>query len=156
MTGCLDFFSGGDIDFDGTPYWADWPTGVNPTDTTPGSFVQSAPATGNNGQGYEKSFFQTDVALSEDVCRESADASGCTVPPAGPGNFYPYWSTMGKKGKDCSILFGNVSSGPGVNDYGGFAQYGTDLRDTIGYDEFEGKVMPNVCGGGPPGPPGPH
>jgi hypothetical protein len=150
VTGCLDFLTGGDIDFDGTSYYADWPTGVNPTTNTPGSFVQSAPATGKNGQGYEKSFFQTDVALSEETCAESADASGCTVPPNGPGNFYPYWSTMGK-GKDCSILFGNVAAGPGIKDYGGFAQYGKDLRFEIGYDEFEGKVTPNVCGGGPPG-----
>jgi hypothetical protein len=52
---------------------------------------------------------------------------------------------MGKKGKDCSILFGNVTTGPGVNSYGGSAQYGQDLRNQIGYDEFEGKVGPAVC-----------
>ena len=139
-TGCLDFLSGGDIDFDGTSYWPDWPTGTSPTATTPGSFVQSAPIT--NGQTYEQSFFQTDVALSESQC--GADINGCTVPPQGPGNFYPYWSTI-TSGSTCSILFGNVASGGGVNDFGKDAQYGTDLRNEIGYDEFESTPTDAVC-----------
>jgi hypothetical protein len=140
MTGCLDFLSGGDIDFDGTSYWPDWPTGISPTATTPGSFVQSPPT--SNGELYSQSFFQTDIALSEETCAESL--SGCTVPPDGPGHFYPYWSTI-SDGSSCSILFGNVAGGGGVNDYGKDAQYGTDLRNEIGYDEFEGTPMPAVC-----------
>jgi hypothetical protein len=140
MTGCLDFLSGGDIDFDGTSYWPDWPTGTSPTATTPGSFVQAAPL--SNGQTYSQSFFQTDVALSEATC--AASFSGCTVPPSGPGNFYPYWSTMNTGGQ-CSILFGNVAGGSGVNDFGGSAQYGTDLRNEIGYDEFESPPTNAVC-----------
>jgi hypothetical protein len=142
MNFCLDEFSGGDIDFDGTSYWPDWPTGTMATATNPGSFIESAPA--SQGHSYPQSFFQTDVALSETECEESADTTPCTVPPDGPGNFYPYWSTT-KHGNQCSILFGNVATGPGVNDYGGEAQYGTDLRNVIGYDEFEGKVGPSVC-----------
>jgi hypothetical protein len=140
MTGCADFLSGGDIDFDGTSYWPDWPTGVSPTATTPGSFVQSAPT--SNGHSYSQSFFQTDVALSEATCAEAL--SGCTVPPPGPGHFYPYWSTI-NTGSGCSILFGNVAGGSGVNDYGGDAQYGTDLRQVIGYDEFESTPTSAVC-----------
>ena len=142
MTGCLDLLNGGDLDFDGTSYWADWPTGTKATQTTPASFVQSAPMSKNHR--YEQSFFQTDVALSESVCAESDDISNCTVPPAGPGNFYPFWSTMGH-GRNCSILFGNVTNGPGVKSYGGPAQYGTDGRATFGYDEFLGPVTPAVC-----------
>jgi hypothetical protein len=141
QTGCLNFLNGGDIDFDGTSYWADWPTGTSPTAKTPGSFVQSAPTSG--GLKYLQSFFQTDVALSEASCE--ASFSGCTVPPPGPGHFYPYWSTMGT-GAACRILFGNVASGPGVNNYGKDAQYGSDLRNVIGYDEFEGNIRPAVCG----------
>lgn len=141
MTGCLDFLSGGDIDFDGTSYWPDWPTDTKPTRTTPGSFVQSAPT--SRGHSYEQSFFQTDVALSEATC--AAAFSGCTVPPSGPGNFYPFWSTKGN-GPDCSILFGNVTKGPGVNSYGRDAQYGSDGRFVYGYDEFVGPVTPAVCG----------
>jgi hypothetical protein len=139
MNGCLDFLNN-DIDFDSTSYWPDWPTRIAPTAATPGSFVQSAPTT--NGQPYDQSFFQTDVGLSEPTCR-GHDISGCTVPPPGPGNFYPYWSTT-TNGNDCSILFGNVS-GAGVNDYGKDAQYGPDLRNVIGYDEFESTPIPAVC-----------
>jgi hypothetical protein len=139
IAGCLNFL-GDDEDFDGTPYWPDWPTGTTPTATNPGSFVQQAPT--SQGSKYPQSFFQTDVALSEVACAEGTGTSGCTVPPAGPGNFYPYWSTMGK-GNNCSILFGNVTAG--ANSYGGDKQYGSDLRDQIGYDEFEGKIGPAVC-----------
>jgi hypothetical protein len=143
ITFCLDELSGGDLDFDGTSYWPDWPTGVHPTLKTPGSFVQSAPT--SDGSSYPQSFFQTDVGLSEEDCAEStADTSGCTVPPDGPGKFYPYWSTLRQNGT-CSILFGNVATGSGVNNFGKDAQYGTDLRNTIGYDEFEGPVTPAVC-----------
>ena len=46
---------------------------------------------------------------------------------------------------NCSILFGNVASGPGVNNYGGFAQYGADLRPFIGYDEFESTPRAAIC-----------
>jgi hypothetical protein len=140
MTGCLDFLNGGDIDFDGTSYWADWPTGVARTAKTPGSFVQQAPLT--SGHTYPQSFFQTDVALSESTCGD--DISGCTVPPSGPGHFYPYWSTQGG-GTACRILFGNVAGGHEVKNFGKDAQYGKDLRNQIGYDEFEGKVTPAVC-----------
>jgi hypothetical protein len=139
MSGCLNFFNN-DIDFDGTSYWPDWPTGTTPTATTPGSFVESAPT--SNGRPYEQSFFQTDVGLSEPTC--GADISGCTVPPAGPGNFYPYWSTV-TNGNQCSIVFGNVTAGAGVNDFGADAQYGPDLRNEIGYDEFESTPIPAIC-----------
>jgi hypothetical protein len=140
QTGCLNLLSGGDIDFDGTSYWPDWPTGTSPTATTPGSFVQSAPT--SNGQPYAQSFFQTDVALSESTC--GANIGGCTVPPSGPGNFYPYWSTI-TNGGQCSIVFGNVAGGGTVNDFGKEAQYGTDLRPSIGYDEFESTPTDAVC-----------
>ena len=142
MNFCLDQLAGGDLDFDGTSYWPDWPTGTQPTATTPGSFIESAPS--STGHTYPQSFFQTDVALSEAQCESSPTIAGCTVPPNGPGNFYPYWSSM-KHGNQCSILFGNVTTGSGVNNYGGDAQYGSDLRNEIGYDEFEGKVGPSVC-----------
>lgn len=140
VTGCNDILGGGDLDFDGSAYWPDWPTGTSPTATTPGSFVESAPTSG--GHSYPQSFFQTDLALSEATC--VAAPSGCTVPPSGPGNFYPYWSTI-RHGNQCSIVFGNVSSGPGVNNYGGDAEYGKDQIAKLGYDEFESKPMGSVC-----------
>ena len=122
QTFCLAELNGGDLDFDGTPYWPDWPTQINPTQKNPGSFVQSAPL--SSGGKYAQSFFQTDVALSEEPCAESHPA-GCTVPPDGPGKFYPYWSETKTLNGSCTIQFGNVSTGFGVNNFGGYSQYGT-------------------------------
>ncbi len=142
MTGCMDDYAqNGDLDFDGTPYWPEWPTGSTPTALFPGSFVQKLPTTG--GAQYSSFFIQTDIALSESTCQ--ADTTGCTVPPNGPGQFYPYWTRVsGSSG--CTLEFGNVSSGSGVNDFGGDAQYGSDMESTLGYPEFEGPITSNACG----------
>jgi hypothetical protein len=153
-TGCTDeLYENGDLDFDGSPYWPEWPTGSQPTHSLPGSFVEALPTTG--GRQYRAFFMQTDIALSESSCSGTTTA-GCTVPPAGPGDFYPYWSRVtspqfgrgshGSGNATCTLEFGNVSSGPGVNDFGGDAEYGTDQIATLGYPEFEGPVMSNRCG----------
>jgi hypothetical protein len=141
VAGCYDSFAGGDLDFDGTSYWPDWPLGPDPTQTYPGSFVQALPTTGG-GQQYDSFFIQTDTALSESTC--TASGAGCTVPPPGPGHFYPYWSRATTP-TGCFLEFGNVSSG--VDDFGEDAQYGTDQQPTLGYPEFEGPVMSNSCSG---------
>jgi hypothetical protein len=142
VTGCVDFVAGGDLDFDGTPYWADWPLGPFPT-RYPGSFIQALPTTGRGSQ-YESFFIQTDTALSESTC--TATTAGCAIPPPGaPGGFYPYWSRATTL-FGCFLEFGNVSLG--VNDFGKDAQYGTDQQPTLGYPEFEGPVMSNGCGRG--------
>jgi hypothetical protein len=143
VTGCLDFFGFGDLDFDGTSYWADWPTSATPG-TFPGSFVESLPTTG--GSQYPQYLIQTDTALSESSC--TASGAGCAVPPpAAPGHFYPFWSRVGSgSGAGCKLEFGNVASGPAVNDLGADAQYGTDQQPTFGYAEFEGPVLANTCG----------
>jgi hypothetical protein len=144
-TGCLDILSttarGGDVDYDGTSYWPDWPTGASPTATTPGSFLISAPT--SDDHLYSQSIFQTDAALSEAACTPDSLAN-CTIPPPGPGNFYPYWSTV-RQGDTCTIEFGDVASGPGVNNYGGAAQYGADRVATLGFPEFESKPVANIC-----------
>ncbi|MGH2890989.1 MAG: hypothetical protein ACRDNJ_15325, partial [Solirubrobacteraceae bacterium] len=124
-TGCLDFTAGGDLDFDGSPYWPEWPVAQSATQTLPASFVVGLPTTG--GAQYPQYYLQTDTALSEASCgNDPSNTSGCAVPPPGaPGNFYPYWSRVtGSSG--CSLEFCNVSSGPGVYNLGGDAQYGTD------------------------------
>jgi hypothetical protein len=143
MSGCLDNLTqNGDLDFDGTPYWPEWPTGASPTATLPGSFVQQLPT--SSGAQYAQFFLQTDTALSESTCTASTP-SGCAIPPPqAPGKFYPYWSRV-TSGASCTLEFGNVSSGPGVNSFGGDAQYGTDQVGTLGYDEFEGPVQRNAC-----------
>ena len=136
----------GDLDFDGTPYRTEWPTGSTPTSTYPSSFVESEPST--NGKPYAQWFIQTDIALSESTCKA---ASGCTVPPSGsevdqPGHtaFYPYWSWVDTNGS-CTLEFGNVSSGAGVNNIGKDTQYGTNEFPVIGYPEFEGPIYDNTC-----------
>jgi hypothetical protein len=150
-TGCLDELTqNGDLDFDGSPYWPEWPTGTNPT-RYPSTFVQSLPVT-NFGQQYKQFFIQTDLALSESTC--TASGAGCAVPPPNaPGHFYPYWSRTEQRNSDrasdrgqnqCAIEFGNVDRG--VNDFGGDAQYGTDQQATYGYPEFIGPTMDNTCG----------
>jgi hypothetical protein len=142
ITGCEDdLVQNGDLDFDGTPYWTEWPTGTTPTATYPSSFVQKYPTT--NGTQYGNYFVQTDVALSESTCSGTTTA-GCSVPPPGPGLFYPYWSRVDNAGQ-CSIEFGNVAFGAGVNNLNGDAQYGTDKIATLGYPEYEGPLTMNSC-----------
>jgi hypothetical protein len=150
MTGCQDdLFQNGDLDFLGPPYYkGSWPTGPAPTKTDPSSFVESFPT--SNGRQYQQFVMQTDIALSEFECgggnyaNASATAAGCTVPPAGPGDFYPYWTqVLGHGG--CSLEFGNVSSGFGRNDFGKDAQYGTDQFAAFGYPQFIGATHTNPC-----------
>jgi hypothetical protein len=143
LTGCqANLFQNGDLDFDGSPYWTEWPTSVIPN-TYPGSFVELFPTT--HGRAYSKFFFQTDLALSEVTCGPSSNGtgtlSGCTVPPPGPGHFYPYWSKV-QSGGTCAFLFGNVSAG---NTFGKDAQYGTNQFNTLGYPEFISKSHNNPC-----------
>jgi hypothetical protein len=150
MTGCEDnLYQNGDLDFVGPPYYrGSWPTGPTPTSRVPSSFVEQFPTT--NGQQYSQFFFQTDIALSEyecgggDYANASASAAGCTVPPQGPGNFYPYWSQV-KGAGGCSLEFGNVSSGFGLTDFGQDKQYGSDQFAKYGYPQFIGKTYNNPC-----------
>ncbi|HEY6469944.1 MAG TPA: hypothetical protein VI434_09260 [Candidatus Dormibacteraeota bacterium] len=135
-TGCQDnVFQNGDLDFDGSPYWTEWPTGTT-AGIYPASFVENMPTT--RGSQYTHFFFQTDIALSESSCTATT-LSGCTVPPDGPGNFYPYWSVT-HSGGACVLEFGNVSSR--VQDFGKDAEYGTNQFETLGYPEFEGPIHP--------------
>ena len=140
MTGCQDnIFQNGDLDFDGTPYYPEWPTGTTPN-TFPSSFVEHLPTT--NGHQYPGFFFQTDLALSESTC---TGTTGCTVPPSGPGNFYPYWTEHIVTGS-CTLEFGNVSSAPpSLTAFGKDAQYGTNQIATLGYPEFIGPTHKNTC-----------
>ena len=152
IANCQDnYYQNGDLDFDGTPYRTEWPTGASPTRLYPSSFVESLPTT--NGKQYDRSFFQTDIALSESTCAISSSGvvSGCSVPPSGPEvdtpsqtAFYPYWSEVDTHGT-CSIEFGNVSTGAGVNDFGQDAQYGTNEFSKFGYPEYESAPRANTC-----------
>lgn len=141
-TGCLNnLFQNGDLDFDGSPYWTEWPTGNHPN-IYPSTFVERFATSA--GRQYPQYFFQTDLALSESTCTPST-LSGCTVPPPGPGHFYPYW-TAAHAGGNCALEFGNVSGhDPFLTDFGKDAQYGQNQFATLGYPEFEGPVLNNIC-----------
>ena len=144
-TGCQDdLFQNGDRDFDGTPYWPEWPTGNVPT-IYPSTFVEYFPT--SDGRQYSQFFFQTDIALSESTCLRSlagGATTGCTVPPQGPGNFYPYWSEL-HIGDFCALEFGNVAHGPGITSFRQDAEYGQNLFNQLGYPEFEGSTHNDNC-----------
>lgn len=144
VTGCEDnVLQNGDLDFDGTPYWRDWPTNTSPT-RFPSTFLESTPST--NGKAYSQFQMQTDLALSESTCTPNTP-SGCAVPPPNaPGNFYPYWTEVATSSA-CTWEFGNNAdtSVKGANTFGKDAQYGTNQAATLGYPEFMGPVYNNTC-----------
>jgi hypothetical protein len=118
VTGCEDNFTqNGDLDFDGTPYYADYPDSLNPG-PFPSPILQLQPSTG--GHGYANLQFETDVPASEFTTCQPGSESGCTAPPPGtPGNFYPYW-TQAMVGGQCVWEFGNMTNG---NTFGKDRQY---------------------------------
>jgi len=136
VTGCLDnAFQNGDLDYEGNPYWPDWPTSTTPN-LFPATFLQSPPTT-VHGAGYSRFQFQTDAALSESTCKYP-NTTGCKVPPpAAPGKFYPYWTLT----KSCVWEFGNLTNG---NTFGKFAQYGS-VPPGLGYAQLFGPIMGNPC-----------
>ncbi|MBO0730258.1 MAG: hypothetical protein J2P57_13445, partial [Acidimicrobiaceae bacterium] len=136
VTGCLDdVFQNGDLDFDGSGYWTEWPTSTVPN-THPSTFLQ-APPTSVGGNRYPNFQFETDAALSESTCH-FPNTTGCVVPPPNaPGKFYPHWTLT----KSCEFEFGNLSNG---NSYGNTAQYGT-AKPIVGYAQLLGRIIPNPC-----------
>jgi hypothetical protein len=132
VTGC----TGGDLDYDGTSYWANWPKSLTPG-MFPGPLTITPPATGG-GAGYSQMQFLTDNPASNIRCNTQTGA-GCVVPPTqAPGKFYPYW-TLAKVGGTCVWEFGQMTNG---NTFGGDKQYGT-FTTALGLPEVASKIMPN-------------
>ncbi len=137
VTGC-DVFNDaiGDLDYDGNPYYPDWPNSVKP-DSFPSSFLQLQPTT-VGGRGYPQIQFMTDASATEfNTNCDLVTGSGCVLPPKGPGHFYPYF-TQAKVGGACVWEFGNMQNG---NTFGKDAQYGSVTPTTIG--AFAGPVRSN-------------
>ena len=125
VTGCDVFFGAvGDLDFDGTPYRADWPTSVRPN-RFPATFRQATPT--SRGHAFSAMQFMTDVSASESTC-DLTTGAGCVMPPAGPGDFYPYW-TLARVSGSCVWEFGNMRNG---NTFGRESQYGQVAPRTLG------------------------
>jgi len=90
--GCLLYNSGGDNDFDGYSYQADWPDGSS---NFPSPFYISSPRTGSSFSGtYNTARFETDLPRIEEPdsggnCDHHTGAN-CTNPPPG-AEFYPWY-----------------------------------------------------------------
>jgi hypothetical protein len=121
VTGCDVFFDAvGDLDWDGTPYYPDWPNSVVP-DRFPSPFLQLQPTT-NGGHRYPQIQFMTDTSASElNTNCDLNSGAGCVLPPQGPGHFFPYF-TQARVGGVCFWEYGNMRNG---NTFGGDAQYGS-------------------------------
>ena len=92
VTGCDVFFDAiGDLDYDGQPYYPDWPNSVKP-DSFPSSFLQLQPTT-VGGHGYPADpvhdRFQRDAVQHQLQPRHGI---GLRAPAEGPGHFYPYFT----------------------------------------------------------------
>ena len=89
VTGCDVFYDAvGDLDWDGTSYYPDWPNSVVP-DRYPSTFLQLQPTT-NGGHRYPQIQFMTDTSASE--LNTNCDLQlGCRVraPAAGPRELLP-------------------------------------------------------------------
>ena len=136
VTGCDVFFDAiGDLDYDGTPYYPDWPDSVTP-DRFPSTFLQQQPTTWR-------------PSLSGDPVRDrhqrersstrtaTPPGAGCVLPPKGPGNFYPYWTQAKVAGPAC----GSSATCATATRFGGDAQYGSVGPDTLG--AFAGPIRRN-------------
>ena len=131
VTGC----TGGDLDYDGTSYWANWPKSLTPG-MFPSALTIQQPTTA--GGRYPQIQFLTDNPASNIRCNTSS-GTGCVVPPTqAPGHFYPYWTLARVKGA-CVWEFGQMPNG---NDFGKEQQYGT-FTAALGLPELAGPIMPN-------------
>jgi hypothetical protein len=137
VTGCDVFFNAiGDLDWDGTPYWPDWPHSLRPG-PFPAPFLQQQPVTAGRHR-YGRLQFVTDGSASElNTGCDLRSGHGCVLPPKGPGHFYPYW-TLAKVGGRCVWEFGNMGNG---RVFGRDRQYGSVGPKTIG--AFAGPVRRN-------------
>jgi len=138
VTGCLDFLAGGDLDFDGTPYRADWPNSLTPN-TFPSTFLQDQPTT--SGSTYPQLQFETDAPASESTCSPAATGNCTVTGPNFPGAFYPYF-TQASVGGVCKWEFGQMPNG---NDFGGAAQYGVSSSYFFGTDASPVMDNPTTC-----------
>jgi hypothetical protein len=136
VTGCPVFFDAiGDLDYDGQPYYPDWPNSLAAR-VFPSPFLQQQPLGG--GARYPRIQFVTDASATEfNTNCDLTSGKGCVLPPKGPGHFYP-WFTLAKVHGSCVWEFGNMHNG---NQFGQLRQYGKVGPGTLG--AFAGPVRAN-------------
>ena len=130
VTGCAPAF--GDLDYDGSPYWADWPHSVQPG-PFPAPFLQQQPTSA--GHRYSQIQFLTNSSATQPTCHLRT-GQGCVLPPKG-AHFYPHF-TLAKVGGTCVWEYGNMPNG---NTFGGDKQYG-QVRPA-NHGAFAGSVRRN-------------
>jgi hypothetical protein len=137
VTGCDVFLDAiGDLDYDGSPYRADWPDSTT-AGRFPSPLLQQQPTT-VGGRRYPRIQFMTDASATEfNTNCNLITGAGCVLPPKGPGHFYPFW-TKAKVGGTCVWEFGNMHNG---RSFGRDAQYGSVGPGTIG--AFVGRIRAN-------------
>ncbi len=132
VTGC----TAGDLDFDGTSYWTNWPESLTPG-MFPSPLTQSQPTTGH-GSSYPQIQFLTDNPASNNRCSPTHLGPCVVPPPQAPGHFYPYW-TLAKVNGVCTWEFGQMTNG---NTFGKDKQYGKPT-DALGLLEDAGPIIRN-------------
>jgi hypothetical protein len=132
VTGC----TGGDLDYDGSPYWRDWPVSLNPG-KFPSPLTIRPPITAG-GAGYPQMQFLTDNPATNSLCDPSHVGNCVVPPPQAPGHFYPYW-TQARVAGACVWEFGQMGNG---NSFGKDKQYGT-FTSALGLPEDAGPIRPN-------------
>jgi hypothetical protein len=132
VTGC----TGGDLDYDGTSYWADWPDSLTPH-KFPSPLTMQQPTT-VDGTGYSQIQFLTDNPATNSLCDPTAPVDCVVPPPQTPGQFYPYY-TQAKVNGACVWEFGNMANG---NTFGGDQQYGS-FTTALGLAEDASPIVPN-------------
>ena len=136
VTGCDVFFDAiGDLDYDGQPYYPDWPRSLS-AGRFPSPFLQQQPT--SSGHRYPQIQFMTDASATEfNTNCNLVTGKGCVLPAKGPGHFYPFF-TLASVGGTCDWEFGNMANG---STFGGDQQYGKVGPGTLG--AFAGAIRSN-------------
>jgi hypothetical protein len=148
LPGCLNFATGGDLDFDGSSYRFDWPDGTSHNATSLAIRSVSGGGIGplsRSGSAYNQPFpimqFETDVSASVPSCQP--DGVDCVVPPV-KAKFYPFYALEGSpNGGGCALFFGDFT-GSGVDNFGRDEQYGTSNLSWF-FGQNSGGPRANPC-----------
>jgi hypothetical protein len=140
-------FQNGDLDYDGTSYQTGtWPDG---SPNHPQSIRYVGPFQAD-GQPYPLAQFETDGPQSEILC-DVHTGSGCTLPPRGGADFYPYWTLTSKQALKpgmfpkgaCVWNFGSTISHITTNTFGADKEYGVRDPKWYGGTFITPKPVPN-------------